>query len=108
MQTYWAQIFLLLKKIVTMVKTVCQTFLWIGSNNCSRKELVAWDKICIAGGPSVIDRHVRMEQSSSIQTVMGTRTEALDSVGAYFLHQGQGLIYYDHTKAGLLNNKDVI
>lgn len=42
MQTYWAQIFLLPKKIITMVTTVCRTFLWTGSNNCSRKVLVAW------------------------------------------------------------------
>ncbi|XP_060200470.1 uncharacterized protein LOC132628726 [Lycium barbarum] len=58
MQTYWAQIFLLPKKIISMVTTVCRTFLWTDSNNLSRKALVAWEKICkpkTAGGLNVLD-----------------------------------------------------
>ncbi|XP_060182362.1 uncharacterized protein LOC132612032 [Lycium barbarum] len=55
---YWAQIFLLPQKIISMVTTVCRTFLWTGSNNYSRKALIAWENICkpkIAGGLNVID-----------------------------------------------------
>ncbi|XP_060185527.1 uncharacterized protein LOC132614990 [Lycium barbarum] len=58
MQTYWAHIFLLPKKIISIVTSGCRTFLWTGSNNCSRKALVAWEKICrpkTAVGLNVID-----------------------------------------------------
>lgn len=49
------------KKIVKIVTTICRTFLWTGSNNCSMKALVACDKMCMpkaAGGLSVIDGHL--------------------------------------------------
>ncbi|XP_019228498.1 PREDICTED: uncharacterized protein LOC109209643 [Nicotiana attenuata] len=60
-QTYWAQIFLLPKKIMKMIETICRTFLWTGSNAISRKALIAWDKICqpkIAGGLNIINMRV--------------------------------------------------
>lgn len=41
-QTYWAQLFFLPNTSITIVTNVCRTFLWTGSNNCSRKVLVAW------------------------------------------------------------------
>lgn len=47
MQTYWAQIFLLPKKILTLVTTVCRTFLWTGSNEFSRRALIAWETVCM-------------------------------------------------------------
>lgn len=53
MQTYWAQIFLLPKKIITMVTTVCRTFLWKGSNDFSKEAFIAWETVCkpkTAGG----------------------------------------------------------
>lgn len=50
MQTYWAQIFLLPKKITKMVTTVCRTLLQTGSDNCSKKALVAWEKSLYAKG----------------------------------------------------------
>lgn len=40
-QIYWAQIFLLPKKIMKMIKTICRTFIWTGSNAISRKALIA-------------------------------------------------------------------
>lgn len=52
-----------------------------------------------------------MEQSGSIQTVMGTRTEkgqALDSLSTYFLHKRQGSIHCDYTIAGMLDYEGVI
>lgn len=58
MQTYWAQIFILPKKIIGLVNIVYKTFLWTGSNNCSRKALVAWRNMCkpqTTGGLKVIN-----------------------------------------------------
>nr|XP_009778610.1 PREDICTED: uncharacterized protein LOC104227925 [Nicotiana sylvestris] len=47
MQTYWAQVFLLPKKILKMIVAVCRTFLWTGKSDLSRRALVAWDTICM-------------------------------------------------------------
>ncbi|XP_019232463.1 PREDICTED: uncharacterized protein LOC109213163 [Nicotiana attenuata] len=60
-QTYWAQIFLIPKKNMKMIETVCRTFLSTGSNEFSRKTLLAWDKICqpkSAGGLNVINMRI--------------------------------------------------
>ncbi|XP_070006032.1 uncharacterized protein [Nicotiana sylvestris] len=56
-QTYWVQIFLLPKKIMKMIETICRTFLWTGSIECSKKALIAWDTLCqpkATGGLNVI------------------------------------------------------
>lgn len=39
---------LAVKKIISMVISVCIPFHWTRSNNSSRKDLVAWDNICKA------------------------------------------------------------
>ncbi|XP_075074555.1 uncharacterized protein LOC142162138 [Nicotiana tabacum] len=60
-QTYWAQIFLLPKKIMKMIETICMTFLWTGSNAISRKALITWDKICqpkATGGLNIINMRI--------------------------------------------------
>ncbi|XP_019264258.1 PREDICTED: uncharacterized protein LOC109241890 [Nicotiana attenuata] len=57
-QTYWAQIFLIPKKIMKMLEAVCRTFLSTGSTEISRNALIAWDKICqpkSTGGLNVIN-----------------------------------------------------
>nr|XP_009768991.1 PREDICTED: uncharacterized protein LOC104219920 [Nicotiana sylvestris] len=60
-QTYWAQIFLIPKKIMKMIETICRTFLWTGSSEFSKKTLIAWDRICqpkAAGGLNVINMKI--------------------------------------------------
>ncbi|XP_019258259.1 PREDICTED: uncharacterized protein LOC109236523 [Nicotiana attenuata] len=60
-QTYWAQIFLLPKKIMKMIETICRTFLWTGSNSISGNALIAWNKICqpkVAGGLNIINMRI--------------------------------------------------
>ncbi|XP_019256292.1 PREDICTED: uncharacterized protein LOC109234680 [Nicotiana attenuata] len=44
MQTYWAQIFILPKKIMKLIETICRTYLWTGTSATSRKALIVWDK----------------------------------------------------------------
>ncbi|XP_019244265.1 PREDICTED: uncharacterized protein LOC109224132 [Nicotiana attenuata] len=46
-KSYWAQVFLLPKKILKMIEAICRTFLWTGQAEISRRALVAWDKICL-------------------------------------------------------------
>ncbi|XP_019254595.1 PREDICTED: uncharacterized protein LOC109233241 [Nicotiana attenuata] len=58
MQTYWAQVFLIPKKIIHMVTIACRTFLWTGSTEISKRSLVAWEKLCMpgsAGGLGILD-----------------------------------------------------
>ncbi|XP_019257697.1 PREDICTED: uncharacterized protein LOC109235907 [Nicotiana attenuata] len=58
MQYFWAQVFLLPKKISKMIETVCRTYLWTGQADISRRALVAWDRVCLPqtmGGLNVIN-----------------------------------------------------
>ncbi|XP_019224105.1 PREDICTED: uncharacterized protein LOC109205806 [Nicotiana attenuata] len=43
-QTFWAQIFVLPKKIIQFIETICRRFLWSGSAEPTKKTLIAWDK----------------------------------------------------------------
>lgn len=45
-QAFWAQIFLLPKKLLKAVQTTCRTFLWTGGLDKSNKALVAWEVLC--------------------------------------------------------------
>ncbi|XP_019241757.1 PREDICTED: uncharacterized protein LOC109221761 [Nicotiana attenuata] len=57
-QTYWAQIFVLPKKIKKLIEAICRSFLWIGEGNVSKKALLAWEKVCLpksAGGFNVMN-----------------------------------------------------
>nr|XP_009762494.1 PREDICTED: uncharacterized protein LOC104214512 [Nicotiana sylvestris] len=44
-QSYWAQIFQLPKKILKMIEAMCRSFLWSGTSTITKKALVAWDKV---------------------------------------------------------------
>lgn len=50
--------FILPKKVLKTIETICRTFLWTESVKLSRKALVAWDSVCrplSAGGLNIID-----------------------------------------------------
>ena len=56
-QTYWAHIFILPKKILKEVEARFRIFLWTGTGNPSRKALVAWSQVCLpkaSGGWNLI------------------------------------------------------
>lgn len=66
-QTYWAQIFFLLKKILKIIEAISRTFLWTGSTEISKISLVSWDKLCmpqVAGGLNL--QNVRLWTKVSI------------------------------------------
>ncbi|XP_060183094.1 uncharacterized protein LOC132613052 [Lycium barbarum] len=44
LQTYWAQIFILPKKVLKLIEAICRTFLWTGDSTNSEKALVAWER----------------------------------------------------------------
>lgn len=56
-QTYWAQIFILPKKIIKEIEAKFRTFLWTGQSDASRKATVSWAQIClpkICGGWNIL------------------------------------------------------
>ncbi|XP_019235524.1 PREDICTED: uncharacterized protein LOC109215865 [Nicotiana attenuata] len=58
MQSYWAQVFLLPKKISKMIEAICRTFIWTWQDDISRSALVVWDMVCLPqtmGGLNVIN-----------------------------------------------------
>lgn len=58
MQTYWAQIFDLPKKIMKLIEGICRTYLWTGAIPNSNSAFDSWEKICEqrrAGGINVIN-----------------------------------------------------
>nr|XP_016461061.1 PREDICTED: uncharacterized protein LOC107784443 [Nicotiana tabacum] len=57
-QNFWAQIFILRKKIIQFINTICRRFLWSGNAEPTKKELIAWQKLCcpkVAGGLNFIN-----------------------------------------------------
>ncbi|XP_049352687.1 uncharacterized protein LOC125817181 [Solanum verrucosum] len=44
-QTFWAQVFVLPKKIVKLIDSICRSFLWTGKEDVSKKALFSWDTI---------------------------------------------------------------
>ena len=44
--TYWCQIFLLPKKVIKQVNSVCKAFLWHYNENDPRLGNVIWDALC--------------------------------------------------------------
>nr|XP_016438087.1 PREDICTED: uncharacterized protein LOC107764077 [Nicotiana tabacum] len=57
-QTFWAQIFILPKKVIQFIETICRRFLWTGDAEPTKKALIAWERLCspkAAGGLNFID-----------------------------------------------------
>ncbi|XP_019229394.1 PREDICTED: uncharacterized protein LOC109210430 [Nicotiana attenuata] len=57
-QTFWAHIFILPKKIIDFIEAICRRFLWTGNVEPTKKALIAWDKLCapkVAGGLNFIN-----------------------------------------------------
>lgn len=57
MQTYWAQVFLIRKKVSKLVEGICRNYLWTGKHEASQRAPIAWDtvyKSVAAGGLNVI------------------------------------------------------
>jgi len=61
MQAFWTQIFLLPKKILKRIETICKRLLWNGEVQAKIKALIAWDTLFwpkVVGGLNVTDIYV--------------------------------------------------
>lgn len=47
MKAFWAQLFLLPKKLIRRVETICRSYLWTGSETSSPKAQIAWEQVCL-------------------------------------------------------------
>ncbi|XP_056685776.1 uncharacterized protein [Spinacia oleracea] len=47
MQLYWCQIFVMPKKVMKTIQSICRCFLWTGSDIGSKKAPVSWDHLCL-------------------------------------------------------------
>ncbi|XP_070004706.1 uncharacterized protein [Nicotiana sylvestris] len=57
-QVYWSQIFLLPKKLIHLIESMCRRFLWTGSVEATRKAPISWDRLYwpkAAGGLNLMD-----------------------------------------------------
>lgn len=57
-QVFWAQIFILPKKVIKSIEATCRKFLWTGGVDSAHKALVAWNTLCkpkTAGGMNFLD-----------------------------------------------------
>lgn len=57
-QVFWAQIFILPKKVVKFIEATCRNFLWSSGTELSKKALLAWDRVCYprsVGGLNILD-----------------------------------------------------
>lgn len=57
-QNFWSQIFLLPKKVLQQVETICKRFLWNGEVQNRGKALLAWEVLCqpkVAGVLNIMD-----------------------------------------------------
>ncbi|XP_019237628.1 PREDICTED: uncharacterized protein LOC109217809 [Nicotiana attenuata] len=51
-QAFWVQLFILATKVIKIVEGLCRSYIWSGTNEITRKALLAWDRVFLpkAGG----------------------------------------------------------
>ncbi|XP_075084891.1 uncharacterized protein LOC142168130 [Nicotiana tabacum] len=52
-QTFWAQIFILQKKIIHFIEIIYKRFLWARAVEPTKKALISWDKLCATKGNTI-------------------------------------------------------
>ncbi|KAK4726976.1 hypothetical protein R3W88_031893 [Solanum pinnatisectum] len=61
MQGFWSQIFLMPKKVLKKIESMCKRFLWNGDKEGKGKALIVWETLCwpkAAGGLNITDMYV--------------------------------------------------
>ncbi|XP_019265436.1 PREDICTED: uncharacterized protein LOC109242998 [Nicotiana attenuata] len=86
MQTYWAQVFMIPKKVHDMVTEICRNFLWHGSNE-GKKAPISWDTICkpkAAGGLNIIN--FSMWNRAAIGKLLWVIAQKKDKLWVMWIH----------------------
>ncbi|XP_019233197.1 PREDICTED: uncharacterized protein LOC109213816 [Nicotiana attenuata] len=86
-QTYWAQVFIIPKKVLKLIETICRTSLWTGNAAISKKALVAWENVCkpvAAGGLNILD--IKVWNKAAITKHLWDLTRKKDCLWIRWVH----------------------
>ncbi|XP_019248388.1 PREDICTED: uncharacterized protein LOC109227643 [Nicotiana attenuata] len=59
--TYWAQVFLIPKKVIKLVNSICRSYLWTGRHDNAHRAPIAWETLCkprAVGGQNIINYEI--------------------------------------------------
>nr|XP_009767062.1 PREDICTED: uncharacterized protein LOC104218307 [Nicotiana sylvestris] len=75
-QAFWAQLFIILAKVIKIVESICRSYVWSKANVITKKALLAWDKVFLpkAGGIKP-HKYATMEQGNHNQDMLGPSSQ---------------------------------
>ncbi|WMV41497.1 hypothetical protein MTR67_034882 [Solanum verrucosum] len=86
-QEYWSQLFTIPAKVLKLVESYCRSFTWSGSNTITKRELIAWDKVCLpksVGGMNLIN--IRMWNQAAIAKTSWDLAHKSDKLWIRWIH----------------------
>ena len=94
MQGFWSQIFLMPKKVLKKIESMCRMFLWNGEKQGKGKALIAWETLClpkVASGLNITNMYVwNKEAILKHLWNLCKKKDKLDCMGSYLLSKGKG------------------
>ncbi|XP_055807035.1 uncharacterized protein LOC129875834 [Solanum dulcamara] len=104
-QIFWAQIFVLLKKVIHCIEALCRNFLWSVGVDSSKKALIAWETLCwprVARGLNFLD--IATWNKAAVYKVLWNLSKKKDKMQIQWVHMyygKQGSIWEIQTKQAL-------
>ncbi|XP_059295399.1 uncharacterized protein LOC132048723 [Lycium ferocissimum] len=86
-QVFWAQVFVLPKKVIKSIVATCRSFLWTGRTEISKKALLAWSKVCqpeTAGGLNILD--ITAWNKAAISKLLWNLCQKKDKLWVRWIH----------------------
>ncbi|XP_015167593.1 uncharacterized protein [Solanum tuberosum] len=86
-QEYWSQLFTIPAKALKLIESYCRSFTWSGSNTITKRELIAWDKVCLpksVGGMNLIN--IRMWNQAAIAKTCWDLAHKSDKLWIRWIH----------------------
>lgn len=87
MQTYWAQVFQLPKKVIKQVTSICRVFLGTRKHEATKRALISWEKLCMprsAGGLNII--YLYTWNKAAICKILWAIAEKKDTLWIQWVH----------------------
>ncbi|WMV37355.1 hypothetical protein MTR67_030740 [Solanum verrucosum] len=90
-QVIWSQVFVLPKKVVKCIATLCRTFLWTRGVDASRKALIAWEHLCspkIVGDLNILN--IQAWNKAAISKLLWNLSTKKDRLWVKWIHMYYG------------------